>query len=324
MRILITGATGFVGSHLRHYLLDTTDWDIVGTAFPDSPTDPQPSPREQLIQLDLRESGAVTEAIETFAPDAIVHLAAQSHVPTAYKDPWGTLHNNILGQLNLLEAAVNLGQSPRILVVGSGEEYGRAFGEDLPLVESHPLHPENPYSVSKVTQDMMGYQYYISYNLPVFRVRPFNHVGPGQSPRFVLAAFASQIARIEAGVRTPSGDEANPVLRVGNLAPARDFTDVRDVVRAYHLVLMKGNPGDVYNVASGRARSIQSIVNGLLSLTEVKIDIEVDPERYRPSDIPVIYGDASKLRRDTGWQPEISLDQTIADVLNEWRERVRK
>ena len=315
MRVLITGATGFVGTHLRRHLLSSTDWDIVGTAFPDPPDDPTPTLREELVLLDLRDAEATQAALAESSPDYVVHLAAQAHVPTAYKDPWATLQNNILGQLNLFESCLALNIKPRIIVIGSGEEYGRAAEADLPLLENHPLRPENPYSVSKVTQDVMGYQYFISYGLPVIRVRPFNHVGPGQSPRFVLPAFASQVAEIEAGRR-------EPLLRVGNLAPQRDFTDVRDVVRAYRLLLLHGNAGEVYNVASGRPYAIQSIVDELRARSRIEIKIEVDPERYRPADIPVIYGSADKLTRDTGWTAEIPMSQTIDDVLAEWRAAV--
>ena len=315
MRVLITGATGFVGTHLRRHLLSSTDWDIVGTAFPDPPADPTPTLREELVLLDLRDAEATQAALAESSPDYVVHLAAQAHVPTAYKDPWATLQNNILGQLNLFESCLALNIKPRIIVIGSGEEYGRAAEADLPLLENHPLRPENPYSVSKVTQDVMGYQYFISYGLPVIRVRPFNHVGPGQSPRFVLPAFASQVAEIEAGRR-------EPLLRVGNLAPQRDFTDVRDVVRAYRLLLLHGNAGEVYNVASGRPYAIQSIVDELRARSRIEIKIEVDPERYRPADIPVIYGSTDKLTRDTGWTAEIPMSQTIDDVLAEWRAAV--
>ena len=315
MRVLITGATGFVGAHLRRYLLDHTVDTLVGTVYPDLPHDPAPSSREHLRYLDLCDAGATAELVNEVRPDAIVHLAAQSHVPTAYSDPWATLRNNILGQLNLLEACVAGGLAPRILAVGSGEEYGRAGEADLPLTEEHPLRPENPYSVSKVAQDVMGYQYFISYGLPVMRVRPFNHVGPGQSPRFVLPAFASQVAEIEAGLR-------EPVLSVGNLEPARDFTDVRDVVAAYALILRRGTPGDVYNVASGRAHTVRTLVDQLVALAGMPIEVRIDPERYRPADIPIIYGSAAKLQRDTGWEPRIPLAQTIRDVLAEWRVRV--
>ncbi len=317
MRILITGATGFVGTHLRRYLLRTTDWELIGTSFPDAPPPPEDSDRETLIPLDMRDTGATRTILADYDPEAIVHLAAQSHVPTSYKDPWGTLENNILGQLNLLEGCRALEIAPRILIIGSGEAYGRTPADRLPLTEDHPLKPENPYTVSKVTQDVLGYQYAISYDLPTVRARPFNHIGPGQSPRFVLPAFASQVARIEAG-------RQEPVMRVGNLTPARDFTDVRDVVRAYHLLLLEGAVGEVYNVASGTPHTIQSLLDHLLLLAQVEIEVKIDPERYRPADVPVIYGSAEKLRRDTGWQPEVPWEQSIGDVLEEWRERVKQ
>jgi GDP-4-dehydro-6-deoxy-D-mannose reductase len=311
MHLLITGATGFVGTHFRRYLREATDWQVTGTAFPDRPPE-SCHPRERCVALDARDGEQVRALLREIRPDAILHLAAQSHVPTAYKDPWNTLENNIKGQLNLLEACVALELKPRFIAVGSGEEYGRATEDELPLRESHPLRPENPYSVSKVAQDVLGYQYFRSYEIPVMRVRPFNHVGPGQSERFVLPAFASQVARIEAG-------KQEATLRVGNLSPARDFTDVRDVVRAYHLLLLHGKPGEVYNISSSRARTIQSLVDQLLELAEVEITVETDPERYRPSDVPIVYGSAAKLEAATGWTPEIPFEQTVADVLEEWR-----
>jgi GDP-4-dehydro-6-deoxy-D-mannose reductase len=316
MHLLITGATGFVGTHLRRYLLDKTDWEITGTAYPHHPPE-SCDPREHCVYLDACDAEEVHVLLAEVRPDAVIHLAAQSHVPTAYKNPWGTLQNNIQGQLNILETCVDLQLKPRVLAIGSGEEYGRATKDELPLREEHPLRPENPYSVSKVAQDVMGYQYFVSYDIPVMRMRPFNHVGPGQSDRFVLAAFASQVARIEAG-------EQEPVLRVGNLSPARDFTDVRDVVRAYHLTLEHGEPGEVYNICSGTPRTIQSLVDRLLALSEVEIRVERDPERYRPTDVPIIYGSPEKLRAATGWEPHIPFEQTVADVLEEWRARVQK
>lgn len=313
MRILITGATGFVGNHLRQYFLTQTDWDIVGTSYPDMPPSPDDPQRETLRFLDLRDAAVTRALLAQSPPDYVIHLAAQSHVPTSYQDPWGTLDNNIRGQLNLLEGFKALNLAPRTLVIGSGEEYGRANAEELPLTEDHPLRPENPYSVSKVAQDVMGYQYFISFGLPIIRIRPFNHVGPGQSARFVLPAFASQVAGIEAGKQAP-------VMRVGNLEPARDFTDVRDVVRAYHRALVHGKPGEVYNVASGMPRTIQSLVDRLVALATVPIRVEIDPERYRPADVPIFYGSAAKLQQDAGWQPEIPFEQTIQDVLDEWRQ----
>lgn len=315
MHILITGATGFVGTYLREHVRAQAAWRLTGTTYPDLPPTPA-DPREEFVYLDLRQTEDVRALLAERRPDAIIHLAAQSHVPTAYRDPWDTLENNIRGQLNLLEACVALGLKPRFLVIGSGEEYGRDAPGAMPLREEHPLRPENPYSVSKVAQDVLGYQYFISYDIPVVRLRPFNHVGPRQSPRFVLPAFAQQVARIEAGLQ-------EPVLRVGNLSPARDFTDVRDVVRAYLLALQQGRPGEVYNVCSGTAHSIQSIVNRLLELARLPISVEVDPERYRPADVPVVFGSAEKLQRETGWEPQIPFEQTVQDVLEEWRGVVR-
>jgi GDP-4-dehydro-6-deoxy-D-mannose reductase len=314
MHVLVTGATGFVGTHLCRYLLAHTAWSITGTVFPGPPL-ASDTPRQRWVGLDARDEDAVYELLKTTQPDAIVHLAAQSHIPTAYRDPWGTLKNNIRGQLNLLEACVKLSLSPRFIVIGSSEEYGRARAEDLPLQEDHPLRPENPYSVSKVAQDVMGYQYFISYGIPVIRMRPFNHIGPAQSARFVLPAFAQQVAKIEAGLQAP-------VMRVGNLEPARDFTDVRDVVRAYHLALQEAVPGEVYNLASGQPRTIRSLVDALLALISVSVRIEVDPDRYRPADVPVIYGSAEKFRQATGWTPQIPFEQTVRDVLDAWRQKI--
>ena len=314
MRVIITGATGFVGTHLRKYLLRNTEWLIYGTSYPDAPPKTTGLDRDNLTLLYLRNKADTQAYVREINPDYIVHLAAQSHVPTAYKDPWDTLQNNILGQLNILETCAIHQLNPRILVIGSSEEYGRANLNDLPLTENHPLRPENPYSVSKVTQDMLGYQYFRSYGIPVIRLRPFNHIGPGQSIRFVLPAFASQVARIEV-------EQAEPIIRVGNLEPARDFTDVRDVVRAYHMVLLKGIPGEVYNICSGRAHTIQYLLDQLLSSTGVDIQVIVDPERFRPADTPIIYGSAKYLEKHTGWLPEIPIKKTIDDVLDEWRHK---
>ena len=316
MRVLITGATGFVGLHLRRYLLQNTDWAIYGTSFPNAPSEPISHDRERLTLLDLRNKADTETFVNEVNPQFIIHLAAQSHVPTSYKDPWGTLQNNILGQLNLLQACVKYQLKPRTLIIGSSEEYGRAKVEDLPLTEDHPLRPENPYSVSKVAQDMLGYQYFRSFDMPIIRLRPFNHVGPGQSLRFVLPAFASQVARIEA-------NQSEAIIRVGNLEPARDFTDVRDVVRAYYLALLKGQPGEVYNIASGRAHTIRYLVNQLLAHTEKEIEVVVDPERFRPADTPIIYGSAAYIKQHTGWMPELTIERTIHDVLNEWRDKVK-
>jgi GDP-4-dehydro-6-deoxy-D-mannose reductase len=252
--------------------------------------------------------------VEEIKPDYIFHLAAQSFVPSSFVDPWDTLENNIRSELNLLEAVRQSGREVWFLIVGSNEEYGAPEPDELPQTELNPLRPNNPYAVSKVGQDFLGLQYHLAYGIAVVRVRPFNHTGPGQSPRFVVPAFASQIAHIEVGLQ-------EPVMRVGNLATSRDFVDVRDIVRAYHLAVTEGEPGEVYNLASGQPQSIQSILETLLGYSETDIRVERDPEQYRPVDVPVVYGSAEKFYRRTGWVPRIPFEQTLQDTLVYWREQ---
>lgn len=315
MRALITGAGGFVGGHLSAYLLAHTDWELRGTVYP-HPVETQPQdPRLRLQHADLRDLESVQALVAEVQPAYVFHLAAQSFVPASFADPWDTLENNIRAELNVLEAVRRSGREVRVLVIGSNEEYGAPQPDELPQTEGSPLRPHNPYAVSKIAQDFLGFQYHLAYGLPVIRVRPFNHTGPGQSPRFVVPAFASQVARIEAGLQ-------EPVVKVGNLEVARDFTDVRDIVRAYHLAVTQGKAGEVYNLASGRPQSVRELLEMLLSYSEVQIRVEKDPDRYRPVDVPVVYGSADKFRRLTGWKPEIPFEQTLRDVLGYWRERV--
>lgn len=318
MRALITGIGGFVGRHLARHLLAQPNVTVHGTTY--LPVERHTELAEmgvRLVQADLTDEATVERALNESAPDHIYHLAAQSFVPVSFENPWETLSNNIRAQLNVLHALAQAGgQAVRVLVVGSAQEYGPVEPEAVPVDESQPLRPTSPYSVSKVTQDMLGLQYFLTYNLHVVRVRPFNHIGPGQDKRFVAADFASQVAAIEAGLN-------EPVMWVGNLAPKRDFTDVRDVVRAYHLLLDKGQPGEVYNIGSGQARSIQQLLDTLLDLTDAPIEVQVDPARVRPMSVPIVACDASKLRRETDWQPEYSFEDTLAAILDDWRERVR-
>ncbi|MGI5835115.1 MAG: GDP-mannose 4,6-dehydratase [Chloroflexota bacterium] len=319
-RAFITGIAGFVGKHLARYLASTTDVEISGVdqfGIPDVASELGLGSRLQVMQANLADTKRVREIVEAVQPDWIFHLAAQAFVPTAFADPAGTLVNNIVGQVNILEAALALPTKPIVMVVGSNEEYGMVRPEELPIQETAPFRPINPYAVSKVAQDMLGYQYHVAHSLPVIRVRPFNHMGPGQSERFVASDFAKQIAEIEAGLRPP-------VIHVGNLEAERDFTDVRDIVRAYHLVVTMGQPGDVYNLGSGRAVSIQHLLDLLLAQSHAPITIERDAARYRPADIPRIVADASKFRSLTGWYAEIPLEKTLADTLAWWRDRVRR
>ena len=313
MRVLITGAGGFVGNHLAAHLSRAqADAGLFGTTLFESET-VHPAISENRL-IDLKEFAQVCDLLADYRPDAIYHLAAQAFVPRSFEEPWETLENNILSQLNIIRACLELKLRPRMLIVSSAEIYGQVSPEHLPLDEDCAIRPTNPYSVSKVAQDMLGLQYFLSHDLPIMRARPFNHIGPGQNARFVAPAFAMQIARIEEGQR-------EPVINVGNLAAKRDFTDVRDIVRAYRLIVEKGRPGEAYNVASGVAYSIGRLLEILLGLSETDIEVGVDPARLRPVDVPEIRGDSGKLRRDTGWQPSLSFETTLKDVLADCRRR---
>jgi GDP-4-dehydro-6-deoxy-D-mannose reductase len=307
---LITGIDGFVGPYLARELRAHAAWEIVGLG-----RHPAGEGEYHPVAADLLDRDLVRRVVAEIAPTHVFHLAAQSHVPTSHDDGGATLQNNIAAQVNLLDACRPLSTPPRILVVGSGEEYGLVRPDELPIREDQPFRPMNPYAVSKVAQDLLGWQYFHSYRLPVVRVRPFNHHGPGQSDRFVMAAFARQVAEVEVGLRPP-------VVRVGNLDARRDFLDVRDVVRAYRLALAQGEPGEVYNIASGAAIRIGDALDQLLTLATCPITIELDPARLRPSDVPVLVADSARLRAATGWQPEISFEQSLRDTLNWWRERI--
>lgn len=269
-----------------------------------------------IYETDLSHETQVVSVLERSNPELIFHLAAQPSIPKSWEDPADTIVNNILGQLHLLKGVLALKMDPIILVVGSNEEYGLPRPEELPVKETSPFRPLNPYAVSKVAQDMMGYQYFLSHGVKCIRVRPFNHIGPRQKKGFVASDFASQVAEAEAGL-------TEPVIKVGNLKPKRDFTDVRDVVEGYYLALTKGEPGEVYNLGSGRAISIQFILDFFLAHSKVPITVEVDPARFRPVDTPMVYCDASKIKKQTGWQPRIPLEQTLADVLEYWRGAVK-
>ncbi len=316
MRVFITGAGGFAGGHLVEHLLAQPDMHITAAVFEPPGRNPRLDGRPvEQRHLDLRDAPAVRAAIADTQPDLVFHLAAQAAVGQSFQDPWGTLANNIHAQVNLLEACRAIVPRARILVVSSSEVYGAAGPADAPLDEQVPFAPANPYSVSKVTQDVLGLQYFLAYVMPVICARPFNHIGPGQGSGFVAADFASQIAAIEAGTR-------EPVMFVGNLEAERDFTDVRDVVRAYALMLVHGKPGQAYNVCSGQAHSVQRLLDTLLSYSTARIEVRQDPARMRPSDVPRRVGDASKLRACTGWAPQIPFEQSLLDTLNDWRARV--
>ncbi len=316
MKTLITGVGGFVGRHLAQRLLNTEDVEVHGVVR--QTTEHYSDLLNQGIQLhplNLADEVAVHQLLKELAPQQIYHLAAQAFVPESFSNPWSTIENNIRAELNILTQLAQEGSSARVLIVSSAEVYGTVGVDDLPINEMQPLAPTNPYSVSKVTQDLLGQQYYFSHALQTIRVRPFNHAGPGQNKRFVVPAFAGQIANIEAG-------RQDPVMAVGNLSAERDFTDVRDIAEAYVAVMQYGSPGEVYNVGSGHCVSIQHLLDTLLSLTDISIHVITDPDRFRPVDVERVICDNSKLVAATGWQPRIPLTKTLADVLQACRRRV--
>ncbi|HHV63434.1 MAG TPA: GDP-mannose 4,6-dehydratase [Firmicutes bacterium] len=316
-KALITGITGFAGSHLAEYLLADGKTKVYGTFRWRSRTENVEHIMDRLtmVECDLCDASAVYRAISEIRPDVIFHLAAQSFVPTSWIAPYDTLMNNILGELNLFEAVRRAGIDPTIQIACSSEEYGLVFEDEVPIKETNPLRPQSPYAVSKIAQDFLGYQYYRSYGLRIIRTRAFNHTGPRRGEVFVTSNFAKQVAEIELGLR-------EPILWVGNLEAKRDFTDVRDVVEAYSLAVEHGEPGEVYNIASGKAYTIRDVVDILLGMAGVEIEVCQAPERLRPSDVPVLIGDSTRFRIKTGWQPRIPLDKTLADLLNYWRMRV--
>jgi len=318
MRVLITGITGFVGSHMAEYAL-AKGAQVFGSTRWRSKTDNIEHLRSKVtfIESDLRDLSSVRALLEISVPDYVVHLAAQSFVGVSWHAPAETLTTNIISQVNLLEALRGLKMSPRFLAVGSSEEYGLVLEDEVPIEETNPLRPLSPYAVSKVTQDMMGYQYFKSYGLPIIRTRAFNHEGPRRGDVFVTSNFARQVAEIEAGLR-------EPVVYVGDLTPRRDYSDVRDIVRGYWLLLERGEPGEVYNLCSGRSWSIQQVLDFVLNLSTVKgITVKTDPARLRPSDVMILEGDPTKMHKATGWKVEIPFERTLTELLDYWRQRTR-
>ena len=317
MKILITGVTGFVGSHLAEYCLSLDQQvEVIGTCRWRSRRENIEHLEDaiNLYECDLRDASSVKTLLADIQPERIFHLAAQSYVPSSWNSPGETITTNVIGQLNIFEAMRETNSTASIQIAGSSEEYGLVHPEEAPITEENPLRPLSPYAVSKVAQDMLAYQYFQSYGLRVVRTRAFNHTGPRRGDVFVTSNFAKQIAEIEAGQRPP-------VIHVGDLNPKRDFTDVRDIVRAYWLSLEHCSLGEVYNVASGKAYRIKEVLKILLDNSGQDIEVVEDPERLRPSDVPLLLGDNSRFCKATGWVPEIPLEQTAKDLLDYWRER---
>lgn len=320
MRILITGITGFVGSHLAEYCLNQPETKVYGTVLSHHLDDELKRIKHiknkiELLECDLTNRVAVTRVLEEAKPDKIFHLAAQSFVPTSWKSPEDTLSNNIIAELNIFEVLRGLKLNPIIQIAGSSEEYGLVYKNEIPVKETNPLRPLSPYGVSKIAQDMLAFQYQQSYGLKTVITRAFNHTGPRRGKQFVTSWFAYQIARIESGLQ-------KPIIKVGNLNAYRDFSDVRDIVRAYWLATEKCEFGQPYNIGSGKPYQIKEVLDILLSLSKVKIITEKDPQLMRPSDVPILQCDSTKFRKVTGWKPEIDFKDTLKDILNYWRNNI--
>ncbi len=317
MNILITGITGFAGSHLAEYILAHHPGVKVHGLVRWRSRMENIAPllhtgKITLYEADLKDMSSLRKALAAARPDRIFHLAAQSFVPASWKLPAETFMINAVGQINLFEAVMAEKLDPRIQIAGSSEEYGLVHPDEVPMKETNPLRPLSPYAVSKVAQDLLGFQYWQSYRLHVVRTRGFNHPGPRRGEVFVTSNFARQIVMIEKGL-------VPPVIHVGNLEAKRDFTDVRDTVRGYWLALEKGAPGEVYNIGTGNAVSMKDLLDRLLALSPAKVEVRIDPDRLRPSDVQILCADVSKFKAATGWSPKIAFETTLRDLLEYWR-----
>ena len=315
-KVLITGITGFVGSHLAELLLGE-GFDVYGMARWRSRTENIDHILDKItiVDADLRDSHSLKLLMKKVEPDVVFHLAAQSSVETSWKSPAKTFDVNVVGTVNLVEVIRESNLDPKIHISGSSEEYGLVNEDEIPVKETNELRPMSPYAVSTVAKDFVGYQYHASYGMKIIRTRAFNHTGPRRGEIFVCSNFAKQIAEIEKKTR-------EPVISVGNLTARRDFTDVRDMVKAYYLAIQKCDFGEVYNICCGKAVEIQEVLDTLLGFSKTDVEVKNDPDRMRPSDIKIIVGDSTKFRSKTGWKPEFSLEKTLEDLLNYWRSRV--
>lgn len=312
-KALIIGAAGFVGSYLADVLQHEFEMEVAATKLPHEKLEDMED--VEVLDLNIMNKDDIVELLLSVHPDYIFHLAAQSSVAVAWKNPGLTVDVNIKGGLNVMDAVRELHYKPRVLMIGSGEEYGHIRPGETPITEENNLRPGNIYAATKACQNMIGSIYAQAYDMQLMLVRAFNHIGPNQAPLFVVADFCKQVAEIEKGLR-------EPVMYVGNLSAKRDFTDVRDVVRAYGLLVQSGVAGETYNVGSGHAYAIQEILDMIISKSTCEIEVKVDPNKIRPVDVPIIEADTTKLKAATGWEQRIPLEQTIQETLDYWRGRV--
>jgi len=315
MKVLITGIAGFVGSHLAELLLKWGE-EVFGLCLPGESLENIREIKKELhlSNCDITDLDRLSSVARRINPDQIYHLAALSSVGKSFSHPLDVIGVNIRGTLYLLEILRNMRKKVRILIVGSSDMYGVVKPKDIPITEKKPLLPVSPYGSSKAASDLLAYQFFKSYGVQAIRARAFNHTGPRQGIGFVVPDFASQIAKIEAGILPP-------VMKVGNLSSKRDISDVRDIVRGYWLLMKKGKAGEAYNICSGEAYSIKSVLKILVSLSKKKIKVKTDEEKNRPAEIPILMGDNSRTKRVTGWKPKISIAKTLEDTLNFWRRR---
>lgn len=309
MKALVIGGGGFVGPYLVRHLTDDCGYEVTVTK----------TEKEQLVMdnavvknLDILDIGQIVGLLKAEQPDYIFHLAAQSSVAYSWKNPTLTIDVNIKGCVNLLDAVRQLDKKPRVLLIGSGEEYGHIKEGECPIVEDNTVRPGNIYAATKACQNMLGKIYSDAYGLDIMMVRAFNHIGPNQTPMFVVADFCKQVADIEKG-------RQKPVIYVGNLSAKRDFTDVRDVVKAYALLVEHGRRGETYNVGTGHAIAISQILDEIVAMSDTAIEVKVDENKLRPVDVPIIEPDIDKIKSEVGWQPVISLEQTLKETLEHWR-----
>lgn len=309
MRSLITGISGFVGPHLAKHLLSNKH-TVFGVDLIKKKIENVSS-----YQVDILNRKSLFSVMNEIKPDYVFHLAAQSSVEKSFSQPELTKKVNVDGTKNLLDSILNAKINPAILIVSSAQIYGTP--KQTPITEQHPLNPQSPYAKLRLKQEKLALDYYKKHSMKIVIARSFNHTGPGQSAEFVCPDFAKQIVEIEKGLR-------KPVIKVGDLKAKRDFTDVRDIVRGYLLALEKGKTGEYYNLCSGKAYSVEEILHILIKISNCKgIKIERDPKKMRPSDMPILLGDNSKFRKQTGWKPEIQIEQTLSDILEYWRKQIK-